>query len=137
RDLLTNMESFYDILPLNYVSTDPGTTLFADNFTEDRVYIFKTGFMGSTLEFSNENGANKHTLYTTYLNNFTAMANVSDASDEIYAAFSDFEAVQVELLHLNFTDPNNPSNTHINLPEAGIINGILIDENNPEIFTIT
>lgn len=136
RNLTTNIENPYEIMPLNYVSTDPGTTLYADKYIPERVFIFKGGFMGSTLEMSNDNGANKTLLYSTFLNYCTTQASYPN-NNEMLAAFSDFDALQVELVKFNYTDPNNPSHTAIALPETGVINAIVIDQTEPDIITLT
>ncbi|WP_417236944.1 VPS10 domain-containing protein [Bizionia paragorgiae] len=137
RNLSTNIENPYEILPLNYVSTDPGTTLYADKYIPEKVFIFKGGFMGSTLELSNDNGATKTLLYSTFLNYCTAVASYPTNNNEMLAAFSDFNANQVELVKFNFEDPQNPSTVIINLPETGVINAIVIDETDSDMFTLS
>lgn len=137
RNLSTNIENPYELLPLNYVSNDPGTTIYADSYIPERVFIFKGGFMGSTLELSDDNGATKTLLYNTFLNYCTAQASYPDNNYEMLAAFSDFDSNQVELIKFSYEDPNNISTTNITLPEIGVINAIVIDENEPDTVTLT
>lgn len=137
RNLTTTAENPYEILPLNYFANSPGTTLYADKYIPERVFIFKGGFMGSVLELSNDNGANKTFLYNTFLNYCTAIASYPDNPNQMLAAFSDFNAEQVELIKFNYQDPNNPTTTFITLPEMGPVHAIVIDESQSDIITLT
>jgi len=128
RNLVTQEESAYEILPLNHFSNNPGITQYADTFTPNRVYSFISGFMGSSLRVSDDNGTTVNQLASVYKNNFTAVATYPDSQNTILAAFAGFEPNETILKKINFSDINNIIETDINLPVLDFINGILIDE---------
>ena len=130
RNLISGDENHYDIMPLNFVSNSPGTTLRLDPNVEGRVYTFSGGFMGSTLSVSNEHGANKTALFTDFVNDFDAVNSYSETENTIIASFSSF-GENIQLKKIDFNDLGNVQITPLNTPQAtGRIMSILIDRNN-------
>lgn len=128
RNLFSGEETTYDIMPLNYVSNNPGITQYADKITPNRIYTFKNSFMGSNLSVSDDNGATKTQLASLFKNNFTCVATYPNLSSTILAAFAGFERSETVLRRYDFSDINNVVETDIELPILDVINGILIDE---------
>lgn len=128
RNLLSGEENSYDIMPLNYVSNNPGITQYADKITPNRIYTFKNSFMGSDLSVSDDNGATKTQLGSLFKNNFTCVTTYPNQSSTILAAFAGFERSETVLKKYDFSDINNVVEADIELPILDVINGILIDE---------
>lgn len=127
RNLNTGVDTPYDIMPLNFVSNNPGQTQYADKVTPNRVYTFTSSFMGSTLKVSDDNGATKNELLMLFAHGFTAVATFPNAPQTILAAFGGFDPSETQLKQIDFSDINNIVVTDITLPNLDYINKILID----------
>ncbi|WP_179349575.1 T9SS type A sorting domain-containing protein [Winogradskyella pacifica] len=127
RDLNTELELEYNVLPFNYSSSNPGPTILADKITANRIFTLTPSFMGSNFEVSHDNGVTKHFLTSLYMNGFTALGTYPQANETVMVAFSGFSPSDTVLKKFDFTDINSVVQTDITLPFLDIINGILID----------
>ncbi|TXD71359.1 T9SS type A sorting domain-containing protein [Aequorivita antarctica] len=127
RDLNTGLDTSYDIVPLNIVSSNPGQTQYADKITPNRIYTFTSSFIGSSIKVSDDNGETKNELLSLFASGLTAVATFPNMPQHILAAFAGFEPTETQLKYINFSDLNNVIETNINLPSLNYINGILID----------
>lgn len=130
RDLNSEIDTAYDILPLNMMSTNPGQTQYADKVTPNRVYTFTSSFMGSSLKVSDDNGATKNELLMQYINYFTAVATFPNQPETILAAFAGFEPHETQLKLIDFSDLSNVIVTDLTLPTVNYIMEIIIDDTN-------
>lgn len=128
RDLNTGIDTPYDIVPLNIFSNNPGQTQYADKVTPNRIYTFKSSFMGSSLKVSDDNGSTKTELLSIFTNRFTAVGTFPNEPQTILAAFGGFDPSETQLKHIDFSDINNIVVTDISLPMLDYINKILIDD---------
>ena len=136
RDLNSEIDTAYDILPLNMMATSPGQTQYADKITPNRVYTFTSSFMGSSLKVSDDNGATKNELLMQYINYFTAVATFPTQPETILAAFAGFEPHETQLKLIDFSDINNVVVTDVTLPTVNYILEIIIDDANNIIMPI-
>ncbi|SDW84457.1 T9SS type A sorting domain-containing protein [Aequorivita viscosa] len=128
RDLNTGEDTAYDILPLNMMANDVGITQFADKITPNRLYTFSSGFMGTTLNVSDDNGETKNFLHSIFTNKITAVATFSNSPSTIMAAFAGYEPSETQLLKIDFSDVTNVSVTDVTLPNLNLIMDIDIDD---------
>ena len=126
RNLNTNIDTPYDIVPLNIFSNNPGQTHYADKVTPNRIYTFTSSFMGSSLKVSDDNGATKNELLMLFANKFTAVATFPSEPQTILAAFAGFDPSETQLKKIDFSDINNILVTDINLPIVDYIHEIYI-----------
>ncbi len=96
--------------------------------TANRIYTFTSGFIGSSLKMSNDNGETKNELLNLFANKFTAVATFPSAPQTILTAFGGFDPSETQLKQIDFSDMNNISVTDINLPVQDYIYEILIDD---------
>ncbi len=136
RDVNSGVEDHYNIMPLNFVTNNSGTTLKLDPNVEGRVFIFSGGFMGSTLSLSTNHGENPMALFTDFVNNFDALDSFTGIENTVLAAFSSF-GENVQLKKIDFSDLGNVQITDLNVPEmTGAITNILIGESNENTILI-
>ncbi len=130
RDMNSGVENHHNIMPLNFVSNNPGTTLKLDPNVEGRVFTFSGGFMGSTLSLSINHGENPISLFTDFVNSFDALDSFIGTENTVLASFSSF-GENIQLKKIDFSDLGNIQTTDLNKPETiGAITNILIDESN-------
>jgi len=131
RNMSTQNENAYEIMPLNYVSNNPGTTVFADANQQGRIYSFSGGFMGSNLNVSNDHGQVSESVFSIFSNTLHAVASFPNDSNKIWASFSSF-GENPELYEIDFNDMNDIQSTPVNLPQTDLVTAIHIDNNNPD-----
>src|SRR5690606_19798776 len=137
RDMNSGVENHYNIMPLNYVTNNSGTTLKPDPNVEGRVFTFSGGFMGSTLSLSTNHGENPTSLFTDFVNNFDALDSFTGIENTILASFSSF-GENIQLKKIDFSDPNAVQITDLSVPEmTGAITNILIDASNENTILIS
>ncbi|HLV24034.1 MAG TPA: T9SS type A sorting domain-containing protein, partial [Moheibacter sp.] len=137
RNMQTSEDNGYNIMPLNYVSNSPGTTLHIDPKQAGRTFSFSGGFMGSSLKISDDHGATENQIYSVFLNEFNAVASLPDNPNIVWASFSSFGEM-VEIQRIDFTDLNNVQASPINIPQAeGRIMNIFFDQTNPDHVVIS
>src|SRR5699024_9366489 len=73
RDLQTMEEQEYDILPLNYFTTNIPTTLYTDPAIPGRIFTYSGGFMGKELKVSDDHGENRTTIFSAFAEQCTAV----------------------------------------------------------------
>ena len=136
RNLNTEEENHYNIMPLNMVSNNPGTTMKLDPHVEGRIFTFSGGFMGSTLSMSTNHGENPISIFTDFVNSFDALASFTGIENTVLASFSSF-GENIQLKKIDFSDPNSIQITSLNVPETtGPIMGIRIDDTNENTILI-
>ncbi|MUU78315.1 T9SS type A sorting domain-containing protein [Winogradskyella endarachnes] len=127
RDLLTSTDTAYNIVPLNYFSNGGGAPYFVDQITPNRIFTLNSGFVGSSLTVSNDNGNTQNQLYSLFTNRFTALATYPTNTETVLAAFAGYDPSETILKKVDFSDINNVQATDVSLPVLNYINGILID----------
>jgi|GEM_PF-269682 len=136
KNILTNEEGAYNIMPLNFVTNNSGTTLFIDRNLPGRVFTFSGGFMGSNLNVSSDHGENQHLIYSNFSSNLHEVAVLPDNSNKIWASFSSF-GDNPEIYEIDFSDLENVQANPVNLPSSsGVIMGILFDPENSQNATV-
>jgi len=131
RDMDTQAESEYDIMPLDYVSNSSGITVHIDPNLTGRVYSFSGGFMGSQLKVSDDHGENSHVILSNFSSHFHIAATSPNNPNVVWGSFSSF-GENPELYKINFSDLNNVEATLVALPENDIVTGIHFDPDNPD-----
>lgn len=131
RNMNTQVENDYEIMPLNFVSNNPGTTVFADAQIPGRIYTFSGSFMGSNLSVSNAHGAASDNVFTIFSSNLHAVASHPDNENIIWASFSSF-GENPELYEIDFSDINNIQNNPLTLPENDLVTAIHRDPSNAD-----
>lgn len=129
RDLSTGIDTPYDVKPIDYMSTDPGMTVYADFLIPGRVYTYQGSFMGKELRVSNDHGATTFTVYSGFSSTFHTAVSDPANPNVIWASFSSW-GENPEVYKIDFTDQLNVQSTMITLPETDIVTGILIDPAN-------
>ncbi len=135
KNFQTNEEGAYNIMPLNFVTNNSGTTVFIDRNLPGRVFTFSGGFMGSNLKVSDDHGETQHQIHSIFSNNLHDVAALPD-SDKIWASFSSF-GDNPEIYEIDFSDLDNVQANSINLPSSsGVVTGILFDSENSQNVTV-
>lgn len=116
RNMQTSEDSAYNIMPLNYVSNSPGTTLHIDNNQAGRTFSFSGGFMGSSLNVSDDHGANENQIFSIFSNESNCVASLPNDPNIVWATFSSFSE-NPEIQRIDFNDLNNIQTTSINVPQ--------------------
>jgi len=133
RDMDTQDETTFGILPLNIFGLSLGSALYLDGVIQDRVYTFSGGFMGSNLYLSDDNGVTKRQVFQTF-SKFGALAIYPDNRDIIlvatYNTYDGGTSYEAQLTKIDFSNIDNPDQTEITLPGADIINGLHIFSGN-------
>ncbi|WP_417237109.1 VPS10 domain-containing protein [Bizionia paragorgiae] len=136
RNLTTEEEANFDILPIDWFTQGDAPTLFTDKFVEGRIFTFSSGWFGSDLEVSIDHGQNKHPILNTFMNFFDAAGTDPFDSSVIWFSLSDTNG-NVELKRADISDLNAIVTNDITLPESGIIKGIHFDPLNQGHVLIT
>jgi photosystem II stability/assembly factor-like uncharacterized protein len=136
RNLTTEEEANFDILPIDWFTQGDAPTLFTDKSVEGRIFTFSSGWFGSDLEVSIDHGQNKHPILNTFMNFFDAAGTDPFDSSVIWFSLSDTNG-NVELKRADISDLNAIVTNDITLPESGIIKGIHFDPLNQGHVLIT
>jgi len=136
KNLTTENEEDFDILPIDWYTQGDAPTLFTDKFVEGRIFTFSSGWFGSDLEVSIDHGQNKHQILNTFMNFLDATGTDPFDSSVIWFSFSDTNG-NVELKRADISDLNAIVTSDISLPENGIIKGIHFDPSNQGHVLIT
>ena len=132
KDMQTGEEGSYDILPINYVTNNSGTTVVADKNQAGRVYTFSGGFIGYSLNVSDDHGETQTQLYSNFSDSLDDVETVPGATDKIWVSFSSF-GENPEIYEIDFSDPNNVQSNSINIPSSsGIVKDFLFPDENPQ-----
>ncbi len=132
KNVQSGDEESYNILPINYVTNNSGTTLIADRSQAGRVYVFSGGFMGYNLNVSDDHGETQNPLYSIFSNSLDDVEAVPGATDKIWVSFSSF-GENPEIYEIDFSDLNNVQTSSISLPSSsGIVIDILFPDENPQ-----
>ncbi|MDG5491293.1 T9SS type A sorting domain-containing protein [Psychroserpens sp. SPM9] len=136
KDLTTNVEEDFDILPINWYNQSDAPTLYVDAFVEGRVFTFSGGWFGSNLNISEDHGQTKHQILNTYMNYFDAVATDSFDQNTIWVSFSNTSGYS-ELYSVDVNDFDAMETTNIPLPNNGVVRGIHFDPQNQGHVVIT
>lgn len=128
RNLATQTEEAFDLVPLDAYTQGDAPALFVDTTTEGRVFTFSSGWFGADLEVSNDHGQNKFQIYNTYMNYVDALKVDPHTPNEVWYSLSN-NMGEIEFWKADISDPNNITNTAITVPETGLIKGIYFYEN--------
>lgn len=127
RNLSTEVEEDFNIMPLTAYSQGGPPPLFVDNTMEGRVFIFSSGWFGADLKVSIDHGQTQHQIHNSYMNYVDALVANPLNSNEVWYAMSN-NMGDVEFWKADLTDLNAITSTPITAPETGTINGIYFDE---------
>jgi len=132
KDMQTGEEGSYDILPINYVTNNSGTTVIPDKNQAGRVYTFSGGFIGYSLNVSDDHGETQTQLYSNFSNSLDDVEAVPGTTDKIWVSFSSF-GENPEIYEIDFSDLNNIQSNSINVPSSsGIVKDFLFPDENPQ-----
>lgn len=126
RDMTTDLEDNFDILPINWYNQNDAPTLYVDDFVEGRVFTFSGGWFGSNLSVSLDHGQNKHQILNTFMNYFDAVATDPFDHNKIWISLSNTLG-NSELISANINDLGAIETASISLPDVGFIRGIVFD----------
>lgn len=130
KDIQTSEDTGYNIMPLNFVTNNSGTSVIADQNMAGRVYTFSGGFMGSNLSVSDNHGDTQNQIYSIFSNNLHDVKSFPDNENKVWASFSSF-GDNPEIYEIDFSDLGNIQSTSITLPSSsGVVTGILFDPEN-------
>lgn len=136
KNIQTNEEGAYNILPLNFVTNNSGTMVFIDRNLPGRVFTFAGGFLGSNLNVSDDHGETQQMIYSNFSSSLHDVAVSSGSPDKIWVSFSSF-GENPEIYEIDFSDLSNVQSTSINLPSSsGVVMGILFDPENAQNVTV-
>lgn len=126
RNLSTEVEENFNIMPLNAYSQGGAPPLFSDPTMEGRVFIFSSGWFGSDLKVSLDHGQTQYQIQNSYMNYVDAMVANPFNSNEVWYSMSD-NMGGVEFWLADLTDLDAITSTPITVPETEIIKGIYFD----------
>lgn len=125
RNMQTSEENGYDIMPLNFVSNNSGTSVIIDSNIAGRVYSFSGGFMGSNLSMSNNHGENPSQIHSIFSNSLHDVKSLPGNPDKVWASFSSF-GENPEIYEIDFSDLENVQANSITVPaSSGFVIGLL------------
>ncbi len=127
RNLSTEVEENFNIMPLTAYSQGGAPPLFVDKTMEGRVFIFSSGWFGADLKVSVDHGQTQYQIHNSYMNYVDALVANPFNSNEVWYAMSN-NMGDVEFWKADVTDLNAITSTPITTPETGTINGIYFDE---------
>jgi len=136
KDLTTNLEEDFDIIPVNWFNQNDAPTLYVDDFVEGRIFTFSGGWFGSDLKVSVDHGQNKHQILNTFMNYFDAIGTDPFNLNTIWVSLSNTSG-NSELISVNLGDLSSIQTTNISLPDSGFIRGIEFDSQNQGFVLIT
>lgn len=126
RNLTTEDESSFDILPIDWFTQGDAPKLLTDMSMEGRVFTFSGGWFGADLKVSVDHGQNKFQILNTFMNSLDATATNPFDTSVIWFSLSD-NSGNVQLKRADVSDLNSIVTSDITLPENGIIRGIYFD----------
>lgn len=130
KNIETGENGAYDILPLNFVTNNSGTSIFIDRNLPGRVFSYTGGFMGFNLKVSSDHGETQDHIYSIFSNHIHTLSVLPDNSNKIWASFSSF-GENPEIYEIDFSDINNVQSEPITLPSSsGVVTGISFDPEN-------
>ena len=132
ENLSTGTVNAYDVQPLNLVFGFDAPVYFVDKLTTGRVYKYKSTFTGASLNVSDNHGESYTFLYSNFNDQLISLTTDPTNPNIIWVSFLN-QGGRI----IDFTDPNNPEVTTINLPEANILTDVYIDETNSDTVYIT
>lgn len=127
RNLSTEEEADFDILPLTAYSQGGAPPLFVDKTTESRVFIFSAGWFGADLKVSVDHGQTQHQMHNTYMDYVDALEANPLNTDEVWYSLSN-NMGNVEFWKADLSDLNAVTSTPIEIPDTGTVNGIYFDD---------
>lgn len=136
KNLTTEDEASFDILPLDWYTQGDAPKLLVDKYVEGRVFTFSGGWFGADLKISIDHGQNKYQILNTFMNKLDATATNPFDSSVIWFSFSDISG-NTQIKRADVSDLNNIVTSDISLPDNGIIKGIHFDDLNPGHVLIT
>ncbi len=136
RNLTTENEATFDIIPIDWYTQGNAPKLFVDEIIEGRIFTLSGGWFGSDLKISIDHGQNKHQVLNTWMNSLDATGTDPFDTSVIWFSFSDLSG-NVQLKRADVSDLNAIITSDISLPESGIIRGIYFDPNNQGHVVIT
>lgn len=131
RNLSNGLEAPYEVMPLDYMSNNPGISYFADNNIPGRIYSLSKSFMGASLYMSNNHGLDKIQIYSIFASHLHCIATDPSNPDIAWASFSNF-GEEPQVIKIDFSNPEDIISSPINLPETDLVNGIIFDPQNPQ-----
>lgn len=132
KDMQTEAEEGYNILPINYVTINSGTAVRLDDNLAGRVYIYSGGFTGSNLYRSDDHGATQLPIYSNFANSLDALAPVPGTNTKIWTAFSSF-GDNPEMMEIDFSDMNSIQVNPVAVPPSpGVLTALLFPDENPQ-----
>ena len=136
RNLTTDSEQDFDILPLDWYTQGDPPRLLVDETREGRIFTFSKGWFGSDLEMSIDHGQTKFQILSTFMNSLDVTATDPFDSSVVWFSFSD-NSGNNQLKRADVSDLNSINTTTISTPDRGIINGIHFDPLNQGHVLIT
>ncbi len=127
RNLSTDVEENFNIMPLTAYSQGGAPPLFVDKTMEGRVFIFSSGWFGADLKVSIDHGQTQHQIHNSYMSYVDALVANPFNSNEVWYAMSD-NMGEVEFWKADLTDLDAITSTPITTPETGMVKGIYFDE---------
>lgn len=136
RNLTTQEENPIDVMPLNeFPMSNQIYQMRADGDIAGRTYSYVSGFMGNSLEVSNDYGTTKIPVYSSFDTQFTAVD--TDPVNHNIAWIATFNGESASLVKIDFSDENNIQPTFIDLPYSGDwIYGLHISSSNEVMVTV-
>lgn len=132
RDLNTQQEEDYNLLPLNMM-TNNSNRFFADKNIAGRVYHFNKNFMGSDLKVSNQHGDNPSTIYTTFGGDVLTLATAPNNPNIIWTSFiaNDGDgSAKNDIKKINITNLSNVTTEDVTLPTTELVTKFLFPNSN-------
>jgi xyloglucan-specific exo-beta-1,4-glucanase len=133
KDLNTEEESAFDILPINFVTNNSGTSLKIDPKNLGRIFSFSGGFMGYNLYISEDHGENAHPIYNTFSIQLDDVQTLPGENQKVWASFS-AGGTNIEFLEIDFSDLDNIQTNFLPTPNLpGPLTRFLFPENNANL----
>lgn len=137
RNLTTQVETPIDVMPIDTFPMSGNIyVLRADGDYPGRTYSYVGGFMGNSLEVSDDYGFTKNSIYSSFDVQFTAVD--TDPSNDKIAWVATFNGESATLVKIDFTEIYNPQISYINLPvNNDYIYGLHINADNSDEVMVT
>lgn len=137
RNLSTQVETPIDVMPLNeFPMSGQIYQMRSDSDYAGRTYSYISSFMGNSIEVSNDYGATRTPIYSSFDTQFTAVD--TDPINNNIAWLATFNGGNSTLVRVNFSDTNNIQTDYITLPnDLDWIYGLHINSNNSNELMIT
>lgn len=133
KDLNTEEESAFDILPLHFVTNNSGTSVKIDPKNLGRIFTFSGGFMGYNLNISEDHGESIFPIYNTFSNELWDVKTLPGENHKVWASFS-AGSNNTEFLEIDFSDIDNIQNNFLPAPNTpGPITSFFFPENNADV----